>query len=196
MQDVDLACRLVEEVKAHTGLPVSVKTRLGWENPQDILTFAPRLVAAGADRLEIHARTKVAGYQGKSNWYALKQLDVAIPVVVNGDIVDHQTPLQAMEQSGTKAVMVGRALLGHPWRLCEIASNKKATLKMPDLVLTHLDFMLSHYGHKGIYIARKHLAWYAFHKKGVAKWRKKMYLEEDEKRLKKLIQDFWEGEAS
>ena len=87
--------------------------------------------------------------------------------------------------------MVGRALLGHPWRLTEIATGCALKVDMVDLVLHHLELMLSHYGYAGLYVARKHLAWYASHKKGVAKWRKKMYLEENETQLKKMIQDFF-----
>jgi len=173
-------------------LPVSVKTRLGWDKITDILTFAPRLVMAGADRIEIHARTKEMGYSGKPQWQALKQLKLSVPVVVNGDIVNHKTAMAAMQESGTNTVMIGRSLLGHPWRLMEIETGVKPKVKMSEIVLQHLDLLLSHYGHAGLYVARKHLAWYAAYKKGVAKWREKMYLEENEKCLKNLIKDFWE----
>ena len=195
MQDQDLACRLVEVAKAHTHLPVSVKTRLGWEQPDEILTFAPKLVSAGADGLEIHARTKAQGYSGSANWQILKGLKLPIPMVVNGDIIDHGSAQKALKDSGANAVMVGRALLGHPWRLAEIETGVKPLFNLADIVLMHFELLLSHYGHAGLYVARKHLAWYASHKKGVAKWREKMYLEENEKRVKKLIQDFWKGEG-
>lgn len=194
MQDVDLACRLLEAVKAHTSLPVSVKTRLGWENERDILTFAPRLVSAGADRIEIHARTKMMGYSGQANWALLKELRLPA-MVVNGDITNFKTAKSALKTSGANAVMIGRALLGRPWRLTEIETGVPQKVNMPEIVLHHLDLMLSHYGHAGLYAARKHLAWYAARKKGVAKWREKMYLEESEERLKKLVQDFWKGEG-
>lgn len=195
MRDVDLACRLVEAVKTHTHLPVSVKTRLGWIDDKEILTFAPSLVAAGVDGIEIHARTKEMGYSGQANWSVLKSLKLPVPIVVNGDIKNQKDARKALKVSGAVSVMVGRALLGHPWRLYEVETGVCPTINMLDLVLNHLDLMLSYYGHAGLYVARKHLAWYAAHKKGVAKWREKMYLEENEKRLKKLIQDFWKGEG-
>lgn len=195
MQNQDLACRLVAAVKENTSLPVSVKTRLGWDKSDDILTFALALVNAGADRLEIHARTKVQGYSGKADWRALKRLDVSVPFVANGDIINATIARQAIQESGANAVMVGRALLGHPWRLTEIETGVVQKVCVPDIVLQHLDLMLSYYGHAGLYVARKHLAWYASHKKGVAKWREKMYLEENENRLKRLVQDFWKGEG-
>ena len=118
-----------------------------------------------------------------------------MPLVVNGDIISQETAQTALQASGASAVMVGRALLGRPWRLAEIENGAKPNINMPDIVLRHLDLMLSYYGHAGLYVARKHLAWYASHKKGVAKWRKKMYLEENENRLKQLVQDFWKGEG-
>ena len=194
MQDQELACRLVESVKAYTHLPVSVKTRLGWENPTDIYSFAKKLQGAGIDRLEIHTRTKVQGYSGKALWEALKKLKLDIPVFVNGDITNRDKAILAHDLSGADGVMVGRALLGKPWRLTEIETGQRPLIQMPELILMHLDLMLSYYGHAGLYVARKHLAWYAAHKKGVAKWREKMYLEENEQHLKHLIQDFWEGE--
>ena len=195
MKDVDLACHLVTAVKANTCLPVSVKTRLGWHSPDEILTFAPRLVSAGVDRIEIHTRTKEQGYAGQAYWSVLRNLKLPVPVIVNGDSTNQISAKIAMKESGAEAVMIGRALLGRPWKLAEIETGVRPQIDMPNLVLTHLDLMLSHYGYAGLYAARKHLAWYAAHKKGVAKWREKMYLEENEKRLKKLIQDFWEGEG-
>lgn len=196
MQDEDLACRLVGAVKDHTSLPVSIKTRLGWANEDDILRFAPRLVAAGADRIEIHARTKEMGYTGKADWRQVKKLSLPVPIVINGDISNAENAHTALKESGAEAVMIGRALLGHPWRLSEIETGKKIRVNVTDLMLQHLDLLLSHYGHAGLYVARKHLAWYANHKKGVAKWREKMYLEESEDRLKQMIKDFGEGETS
>ena len=195
MQDQDLACCLVESVKGHTFLPVSVKTRLGWDNSSDIIDFASRLVSAGIDRIEIHARTKTQGFSGLSDWSQLKKVKSDIPIVVNGNIIDQNSAKCAMKASGTKRVMVGRSLLGHPWRLAEIETGVKPKINMADIVLTHLEGLLTYYGHAGLYVARKHLAWYACHKKGVAKWREKMYCEENEERLKKLVRDFWKGEG-
>ena len=105
LKDVDLACRLVEAVKSHTHLPVSVKTRLGWENSKDIFTFAPQLVDAGADRIEVHARTKSQGYAGKADWSVLKRLKLNCPIIVNGDIVDHETAKEALGQRDRKSVV-------------------------------------------------------------------------------------------
>jgi len=194
MKNVELACGLVETVKKHTLLPVSVKTRLGWSEPTEILSFARYLVNAGVDQIEIHARTKEQGYSGKPNWDVLSNLNLPVPIIVNGDIIDKKSAKLALEKSYADGIMIGRALLGKPWRLTEIETGVKRRINMQELVLQHLDLLLTHYGIAGLYVARKHLAWYAAHKKGVAKWRKKMYLEEDVKRLKSLIQDFWKGE--
>ena len=195
IKNQDLACRIVEAVKNATILPVSVKTRLGWDNCSDIMQFAPMLANAGADRLEVHARTKSQGYSGKADWAALKQVKVRIPIFVNGDITNREAYESAIKDSGAEGALIGRALLGRPWLLREIETGEKTRVKMSDFVLEHLELLLEHYGYAGLYVARKHLAWYAAHKKGVAKWRQKMYLEEDSQKLKNLIQDFWKGEA-
>ncbi len=195
MQDYDLAQQIVSSVKNAVNAPVSVKTRLGWEHSDEIKIFAKILENAGADSLIIHARTKSQGYSGQANWEALGSLKIKIPYIVNGDIKDNQTKDLALNQSHAIGIMVGRALLGKPWRLKEIETNKAIHVCMSDLILEHLEEMLAYYGHHGLYVARKHLAWYATHKKGVAKWRQKMYLEENEVKLKKLIVDFWKGEA-
>jgi len=194
MQDHDLAKQIVTSVKNAIKIPVSVKTRLGWENPNDIKDFAKLLENAGADSLIVHARTQKQGYSGQADWKILNSLKINIPYFVNGDIKDFDSAQLSLKQSHAAGIMVGRALLGRPWQLKEIEINKPHHVDMAELVLEHLDEMLSYYGHHGLYIARKHLAWYANHKKGVAKWRQKMYLEEDEQKLKKLIVDFWKGE--
>ncbi|MBQ4472353.1 MAG: tRNA-dihydrouridine synthase family protein [Alphaproteobacteria bacterium] len=194
MKDQDLALRIVESIKKTTKLPVSVKTRLGWTDKAEILTFAPRLVSAGIDQLEVHTRTKAAGYTGHADWMAVKDLNLPIPVLINGDIVSKKTVELAIKQSHTSGALVGRALLGRPWLLNEIETGKKPHVCVGELALEHLDLLLLYYGHAGLYVARKHLAWYARHKKGVAKWRQKMYLEEDREKLKNLVQDFWKGE--
>ena len=190
----DLAGRLVESVKKNTTLPVSVKTRLGWQSKNELMLFAKTLENAGADQLEIHARTKEMGFSGKADWasMALVCSELKIPVVVNGDIVSNKVAQKALAESHANAVMIGRALLGQPWQLAQIESGKCPHFNLKDIVLKHFENILSYYGHAGVFVARKHLAWYAKNKKNVADWRKKMYLEESEIILKKMITDFFD----
>jgi len=193
MRHVDLAKRLVEAVKQKTKLPVSVKTRLGWKDADELESFACALEEVGADRLEVHARTKMQGFSGHANWSVVgkNRESFNMPVIINGDIIDYTSAQQALRQSCASGVMIGRALLGRPWKLAEIESDHLVNPSMVNVVLDHFERLLSFYGHAGIFVARKHLAWYAKNKKNVAEWREKMYLEEDETRLKRMIIDFF-----
>ena len=86
--------------------------------------------------------------------------------------------------------MIGRALLGRPWKLAEIEMSKAVPHNTKEIALEHLELMLSYYGRAGLFAARKHLAWYAKGKKNVAAWREKMYLEENAEMVKQMIADF------
>ncbi|MBP5344529.1 MAG: tRNA-dihydrouridine synthase [Alphaproteobacteria bacterium] len=194
MRHPDLAGCLVEAVKANTSLPVSVKTRLGWSDKDELLPFAKVIENAGADQLAVHARTKEMGFAGTADWASVAQVseNLKIPVIINGDIVDRESAKKALKDSQASAVMVGRALLGQPWQLASIESGKKIIFCLKDIVLEHFENILSYYGHVGVFIARKHLAWYARNKKNVAAWREKMYLEKDEGILRQMIVDFFD----
>ena len=194
MRHSELACRLVETVKKNTSLPVSVKTRLGWQSKNELMSFAKTLENAGVDQLEVHARTKEMGFSGEADWASVSPvcMELKIPVVINGDIINNKVAQKALSESHANAVMIGRALLGQPWQLAQIESGKRPHLHLKDIVLEHFENILSYYGHAGVFVARKHLAWYAKNKKNVAVWRKKMYLEESETILRKMIASFFD----
>ena len=193
MRHAELAARLIESVKNHTTLPVSVKTRLGWHSSNELKTFSQVLINAGVDQIEIHARTKEMGFSGLADWQAVGNCidSISTPIIINGDIVNYETAQEAMKLSHAQGVMIGRSLLGRPWKLFEIATNSKIKYNMADIILEHFDLMLSYYGKAGLFAFRKHLAWYAKNKKNVAAWREKMYLIEDVDVIKKMIVNFF-----
>jgi tRNA-dihydrouridine synthase B len=172
MRDLDHALTLIEAVVDAVDIPVTLKTRLGWD---DALLNAPDLArraeAAGVRMITIHGRTRCQFYKGHANWEAIGQVvdAVDIPVLANGDIVDTKTAHAALAASGAAGVMVGRGAQGQPWLLAEIMAGLhgvaydttrfKRTLS--DIASAHYDEMLSFYGAPpGGKVARKHLGWY------------------------------------
>jgi tRNA-dihydrouridine synthase B len=175
MKTPDHALRLIEAVVEAVDIPVTLKTRLGWDD--EMLNAAPiaaRAEAAGIKMITIHGRTRCQFYKGKADWAAIRNVvDVVdIPVVANGDIVDTATARQALSQSGAQGVMVGRGVQGRPWLLAQIAHEIYGTpapvvpqgAAFVDMVLGHYDALLAFYGTKlGLRVARKHLGWYMDH---------------------------------
>lgn len=190
-----MAAHLVEEVKKAVNIPVTVKTRIGWnEENVNILEFAQTLQNAGADGITIHGRTKAQGYSGKAHLEIIGVVkeSLSIPVIANGDIMDQKSLQNACEITKADGMMIGRALLGKPWLLQELETGIKPSFCLTDVVLKHLELMLEYYGLHGLLVARKHLAWYAKGKKDVAQFCQNVYAESQVNKVKKIIKDFFE----
>ena len=185
---------IVEAVKKAVSLPVTVKTRLNYEDKVDIVAFCKYLETAGADAITLHGRTKEQGYSGKAQWDDLVKVkkNIHIPLIANGDIVDATSVEACRKITNADGFMVGRAALGKPWILAEI-ENGRPDIVLSEVVLEHFDRIMSYYGHKGLFIARKHLAWYATGYSFVAEFRQKVYAETDEKKVRELIKAFFDG---
>lgn len=172
LRDHARALRLIEAVVGATDVPVTLKTRLGWDDDsRDTADLARRAADAGIQMLTIHGRTRCQFYKGQADWQAIRAIveAVDIPVLANGDIVDLATARTALAQSGAAGVMVGRGMQGHPWRLAQIAHGlgHGAAPLVPwgtallDLVRDHYARILAFYGLAlGARVARKHLGWY------------------------------------
>ncbi|MEI8143162.1 MAG: tRNA-dihydrouridine synthase family protein [Candidatus Berkelbacteria bacterium] len=159
LKNPELAAEIVRAVKSNTTLPVSVKTRLGWDNINQILEFAPVLVTAGIDALTVHARTYKMGFSGTPEWsniYEVKKMfGDDLVVIGNGGIkntLDLETRISDLD-----GVAIGQAAIGAPWIFSDHIPSKE---EIKTTALKHASFAFEAKGEKGMLEYRKHLLHY------------------------------------
>jgi nifR3 family TIM-barrel protein len=125
LRDIDLMVRLTEAVVKSTSLPVTVKTRLGWDHDsKNIEEVAERLQDVGIQALAIHGRTRMQLYKGEADWTLIGKVKnnprIKIPIFGNGDIESPEKALAYKNRYGVDGIMIGRAAIGYPWIFREI----------------------------------------------------------------------------
>ncbi|OGJ79027.1 hypothetical protein A2412_02375 [Candidatus Peribacteria bacterium RIFOXYC1_FULL_58_8] len=173
IRNPDLAAELVHATAKAVSIPVSVKTRLGWDTAETLIPFCTRLVEAGAQALAIHGRRFFDKFTGSADWapiYALKAALPAVTIIGNGDIASAQDALDRI--GNLDGVMVGRGTIGNPWLcsdICEAFAGKgihstndtlSFTQKIP-FILEHCALAVKTKGERrGMLEMRRHLANY------------------------------------
>jgi tRNA-dihydrouridine synthase B len=174
LKDVDLMVRLTKAVVRSTNLPVTVKTRLGWDEKSiNILEVAERLQDVGIQALTIHGRTRSQMYKGNADWNLIGEVKnharISIPIFGNGDIDAPEKALAMKKEFGVDGVMIGRASIGYPWIFNEIKHFMRTGTHLPAPVIedrvnvcrTHLMKSVEWKGERlGVVEMRRHYANY------------------------------------
>ncbi|MCU0336612.1 MAG: tRNA dihydrouridine synthase DusB [Sediminibacterium sp.] len=141
LKDVPLMVRLTSAVVKSTTLPVTVKTRLGWDDQsKNIEEVAERLQDVGIQALSIHGRTRAQMYKGEADWELIAKVKenprIKIPIFGNGDIDSPEKALAYKNKYGVDGIMIGRAAIGYPWIFREIKHYLATGEKLPPPTLT------------------------------------------------------------
>jgi nifR3 family TIM-barrel protein len=136
LKDIDLMVRLTKAVVSSTSLPVTVKTRLGWDSTSiNIDEVAERLQETGIKALTIHARTRAQMYKGEADWEHISRIkqnpNIEIPIFGNGDIDSPEKALEYKQKYACDGIMIGRAAIGYPWIFNEIKHFFKTGEHLP-----------------------------------------------------------------
>lgn len=174
LQDIPKMVAMTKAVVDSTHLPVTVKTRLGWDDStKNIQEVAERLQDIGIKALTVHGRTRVQMYKGVADWTLIAKIKenprIQIPIFGNGDIDSPEKALEYKNKFGVDGIMIGRAAIGYPWIFNEIKHFLKTGEHLPaptieervNVCLQHLTFSIKWKGnHGGIVEMRRHYANY------------------------------------
>ncbi|WP_224093207.1 tRNA dihydrouridine synthase DusB [Nostoc sp. MS1] len=172
LRQPEVAEAIVREVVKAVDVPVTVKTRIGWNDKEiTILDFAKRMEDAGAQMITVHGRTRAQGYNGNARWEWIARVKeiLSIPVIGNGDIFSVEAAVRCLEETGADGVMCSRGTLGYPFLVGEIDHFLKTGEILPaptpiqrlECARDHLQALWEYKGDRGVRQARKHMTWYA-----------------------------------
>ncbi|KZS39747.1 nitrogen fixation protein NifR [Aquimarina aggregata] len=195
LKDIDLMVSLTKAMVEHTKLPVTVKTRLGWDHDSiRIVEVAERLQDVGAKAIAIHGRTRAQMYKGNADWKPIAEVKnnprMHIPVFGNGDVDTPERAMEMRDQYGLDGAMIGRASIGYPWFFKEVKHYFKTGehLSPPTIeerviaARRHLQMAIDWKGEKlGVFETRRH---YTNYFKGIPhfkEYRMKMVTSDDSK---------------
>ena len=203
LKDIDLMVRLTKAVVNATNLPVTVKTRLGWDNNSlNIEEVAERLQDVGVQALSIHGRTRMQMYKGEADWSLIAKVKnnprIHIPIFGNGDIDTPEKALAYKNRYGVDGVMIGRAAIGYPWIFREIKHflNTGEHLAAPSIeeriaaCKKHLEGSMAWKGERlGILEMRRHYANYLKGYPNIKEFRARLVNSLDKNELLEILEE-------
>ena len=172
MKDPALAGRIVRAVREAVDVPVTVKTRKGWDKSHvNVVELAQAVQENGAAAITVHGRTKTMLYSGAADWDVIAQVKqaISIPVIANGDVISAEAALRCFKWTGADGVMVGRAAFGDPWLFQQIKAaldgqpipERPPLSQRMEVALRQMELAREDKGeHIACLEARKQLAWY------------------------------------
>jgi tRNA-dihydrouridine synthase B len=203
LKDIDLMIRLTEAVVKSTNLPVTVKTRLGWDDgTKNVEEVAERLQDVGVQALTIHGRTRAQMYKGSADWDLIGKIKnnprTKIPIFGNGDIDSPEKAVEYYNRYGVDGIMIGRAAIGYPWIFNEIKHYIKTGQHLPspsveDRVQVCKQHLAKSYAWKGpkvgIFEMRRHYTNYLKGLPNIKEYRAKLVTLEDVDELNAVLDD-------
>lgn len=201
LKNIPKMIRLTEAVVKAVNKPVTVKTRLGWDDSsKNIVEVAERLQDIGIKALSIHGRTRVQMYKGSADWELIGEVKnnprITIPIFGNGDVDSPEKALELKNKYGVDGIMIGRASIGYPWIFNEIKHFMKTGNHLPpptidnrvEAAMQHLDFSLKWKGrHEGIVEMRRHYSNYFRNIAHFKEYRQKLVTSLDENEIRAVL---------
>jgi len=206
LKDIDLMVKLTREMCKRTKLPVTIKTRLGWdENSIKIVEVAERLQDVGAKAISIHGRTRAQMYKGEANWKPIAEVKnnprMFIPVFGNGDVNSPEKAKLMRDEFGLDGAMIGRASIGNPWFFNQVKAFLKtgekteppSILERINVAKRHLEMSIKWKGDRlGVLETRRHYSNYFKGIKDFKPYRTKLVTLESTKELMNLFSELEE----
>ena len=195
LKDIDLMVKLTKEMVKRTHLPITVKTRLGWDHESiKIVEVAERLQDVGCKAISIHGRTRAQMYKGYANWVPIAEVKnnprMHIPVFGNGDVDSPEKTMEMRDKFGLDGAMIGRATIGNPWFFKQVkhffeTGNHLPPISMQERVNAarrHLKMAIDWKGEKlGVFETRRHYTNYFRGIPHFKEYRMKMVTSDDAK---------------
>ncbi len=203
LQDIPRMVKLTEAIVKSTSLPVTVKTRLGWDDKSlYIEEVAERLQDVGIKALSIHGRTRKQMYKGEADWTLIAKIKenprIQIPIFGNGDIDSPEKAALYRNKYGVDGIMIGRASIGYPWIFREIKHYFKTGIHLPpptidervEAAREHLLKGIEWKGEKlGVLEMRRHYTNYFKGFRGIKTYRSRLVTEDDPKHILDILEE-------